>query len=68
MFFNITDASWTVRFKKESEYLSDEIGIYPTLIHILRTFGTSVEILAFNAQPNLAPCRLFISMATWAFF
>lgn len=67
MFFNITDASRTVGFEKESEYLSDEIGIYLTVIHIFGAFSASVESPALDTRPDLTPSRLVILMATGTF-
>lgn len=64
MLANIADAGRTVGPEQKSEYLSDEIGIYPALSHILGALGTGVEAMTFDARPNLTPSRLLILMAT----
>lgn len=67
MLADIADASRSVRFEQESEYLPYKIGISPTLGHIPGAFGTSAETMSIDTSPNLAPSRLFIIMATGTF-
>ncbi len=63
MLADISDARRAVRFEKEGEYLTDEIGICLTPRHIPGAFSTGVKTIVVDTCPDFAPGRFLIPVA-----
>lgn len=67
VFTDVADAGRAVGLEEKSEYLSYNIGECLALVHIPIAFGASVKSPAMGACSYLAPCGLFVIVATGAF-
>lgn len=67
MLANISDARRAVRFEKEGEYPTDEIGICLTPRHIPGAFSTGVKTIVVDTCSDFAPGRLLVPVATGTF-